>query len=118
MDVDTLYEKMVASIEAMMDDEHQGQEEHAHGDCEHHHHGEASDEGTDKEQFDKAVMSFVKGWGKGKGGGTKGKGKGKFEGNCNHCGVRGHMASQCWKKDEEMNAYRASKGKGDKGGGR
>ena len=122
MDVDALYQKMIAGIETKKDDEHQGQEEsppHAHGECEHRHHGEGSEDSNDKEEFQKALMSFVSGWGKGnKGGGNKGKGKGKFEGNCHHCGIRGHTASQCWKKDEEMNAYRASKGKGDKGGGK
>ena len=53
-----------------------------------------------------------------KGGGKKGNGKGKggggrFEGNCSHCGLYGHRMNQCWKKDEEMNAWRAQQGKGD-----
>ena len=30
---------------------------------------------------------------------------------CWHCFKRGHIASECWVKDAEMDAYRASKGK-------
>ena len=48
----------------------------------------------------------------------KGKGKGKgvaFEGECSWCGVWGHMARNCWKKDKYMDEVRA-KGKGKDGG--
>jgi len=53
------------------------------------------------------IMSFVKGKGKGKGG--KGKGADR---ECWHCGKTGHIASECWQKDAEMQSYRANKGKG------
>ena len=60
-----------------------------------------------------ALCSFLKGGGKGsKGGG------GEFEGNCNHCGKRGHRLRDCWEKDKEMQQKGKGKGKdGGKGGG-
>ena len=61
-----------------------------------------------------AIMSFVKGkGGKGeKGDYGKGKGKkGKGAKECWHCGKMGHTLGECWLKDEEMNRWRAEKGK-------
>lgn len=59
-----------------------------------------------------------KGGGKGGKGGGNGGGKGRFDGTCSHCGVYGHRLRDCWKKDKEMEEYRASKGgKGMKGKG-
>ena len=64
------------------------------------------------------VLSMVRAYtlnkGGGKGGcqkGGKGKGGG-FDGNCSHCGKYGHRMRECWKKDEEMNAYRKGKMQG------
>ena len=60
------------------------------------------------------IMSFVSNLkGKGKDGKSKGKGKGgKKNVQCWHCGKIGHVATECWQKDAEMEQYRASKGKG------
>ena len=42
------------------------------------------------------------GWTPGKGGGDTG-----FQGNCTHCGAKGHKKSQCRKFDEVMRRRRA-----------
>ena len=48
---------------------------------------------------------------KGKGKGGKG-GKGGFQGECSHCGKYGHKKTQCWVLDQEIDEFRATKGKG------
>jgi len=68
--------------------------------------------GTDEEKVMNQLFSMMKGLKGGKGG-KGGAGKGRFEGNCSHCGVYGHRLRECWKKDREMEDYRAQKGKGN-----
>ncbi len=61
--------------------------------------------------------------GKGRGGGTHG-GKGadhassKFEGECRNCGKYGHMAKDCWHKDNKTTPKGDGKGKKGKGKGK
>ena len=46
----------------------------------------------------------------------KGKGKGKAKsdiGPCHHCGKMGHLVRDCWQKDAEMDALRASNSTGN-----
>ena len=97
-----------------------GHDDHGHGDeggaGEEEHQGAcgACDELSNPM---KELFTMMKGW---KGGNPKGfgkGGKGRFEGNCSHCGAYGHRLRECWKKDKEMNEWRATKGKGKGKGG-
>ena len=104
MEVDTLTRNILAHLggdSALDYGSGSGQEE---GHCAEDNENDENPDETDEEKVFKKVFSMVKGAMKGKGKG--GKGKGRFEGNCSHCGMYGHKMNQCWKKDEEMNAWR------------
>ena len=132
MELDNITEarKLIANIQSGGEDQWDHQWDS--GQCDYPGQCEQKSESEPECEKDKVIaelMSFVKGKGKGGGGykggggwygkGKGGKGKGeRFEGNCSHCGLYGHKMIHCRKKDEEMNAYRAQKGKGGKSDGK
>ena len=103
----------------------EGNEGHGDGYHEHGHngnedcgvcledHGHKPCEGPEGSETPwKEVYSMIKGFKGGKGG-KDGRGKGgKFDGECSHCGMYGHRLRDCYKKDREMQAWRAGSGKG------
>jgi len=108
MDANLMQKTLAAMVEN--GGEGYGDDHEVQGDRDYGYEGEVSyaAEEEPKSAMD-VLMSFVKGY---KGGGKDGKSKGKgFDGNCHHCGIRGHRIADCWKKTEEMKG----KGKGKDG---